>query len=566
MSTLETSTLFQSLLESAPDAVVIVDAKGQIVLVNSQAEILFGYRRDALLHQSVDLLLPDALRHSHAHHRTNYVAHPRTRPMGTGFDLVAQHHDGHTFPVEISLSPLEAPDGLLVTAVIRDITERKNAASELERQVQQRTAHLNALLQLSQELLEARSLDAMLQRALQSAMQLVPEATCSALYLFDPADEQLALRASIGFGQLPQLRLPATTGTIGLAFTTRQVQATNSVEELARILPELSRPDQRRLHELFNTETLPSGTLALPLIAHAQAIGVLLLIRIHGDGPFAPTAHTTLEGLANLAAAAIWEDQRASEAATLARRLGDLEAQQHSMSVRLDSAEAAVMQAARLAAVGQLAAAVAHEINNPLYATRNALYLLEADLPEEARQSPFLAIARDELARIARVTERMRDFYRPTRGEMEPHDINSALEATLALAGLNMRLAPIQLIFTPAADLAPVVCNLDQLHQVFLNLVLNAIDAMPNGGTLTIRTIAGTSVAVVEVRDTGIGIPDSVRARLFEPFFTNKPNGTGLGLSISAHIVTQHSGQIEVESEEGQGSLFRVILPYAGAA
>lgn len=566
MSTLETSTLFQSLLESAPDAVVIVDAKGQIVLVNSQAEILFGYRRDALLHQSVDLLLPDALRHRHAHHRTNYVAHPRTRPMGTGFDLVAQHHDGHTFPVEISLSPLEAPDGLLVTAVIRDITERKNAASELERQVQQRTAHLNALLQLSQELLEARSLDAMLQRALQSAMQLVPEATCSALYLFDPADEQLALRASIGFGQLPQLRLPATTGTIGLAFTTRQVQATNSVEELARILPELSRPDQRRLHELFNTETLPSGTLALPLIAHAQAIGVLLLIRIHGDGPFAPTAHTTLEGLANLAAAAIWEDQRASEAATLARRLGDLEAQQHSMSVRLDSAEAAVMQAARLAAVGQLAAAVAHEINNPLYATRNALYLLEADLPEEARQSPFLAIARDELARIARVTERMRDFYRPTRGEMEPHDINSALEATLALAGLNMRLAPIQLIFTPAADLAPVVCNLDQLHQVFLNLVLNAIDAMPNGGTLTIRTIAGTSVAVVEVRDTGIGIPDSVRARLFEPFFTNKPNGTGLGLSISAHIVTQHSGQIEVESEEGQGSLFRVILPYAGAA
>lgn len=566
MSTLETSTLFQSLLESAPEAVVIVDAKGQIVLVNSQAEILFGYRRDALLHQSVDLLLPDALRHRHAHHRTNYVAHPRTRPMGTGFDLVAQHHDGHTFPVEISLSPLEAPDGLLVTAVIRDITERKNAASELERQVQQRTAHLNALLQLSQELLEARSLDAMLQRALQSAMQLVPEATCSALYLFDPADEQLALRASIGFGQLPQLRLPATTGTIGLAFTTRQVQATNSVEELARILPELSRPDQRRLHELFNTETLPSGTLALPLIAHAQAIGVLLLIRIHGDGPFAPTAHTTLEGLANLAAAAIWEDQRASEAATLARRLGDLEAQQHSMSVRLDSAEAAVMQAARLAAVGQLAAAVAHEINNPLYATRNALYLLEADLPEEARQSPFLAIARDELARIARVTERMRDFYRPTRGEMEPHDINSALEATLALAGLNMRLAPIQLIFTPAADLAPVVCNLDQLHQVFLNLVLNAIDAMPNGGTLTIRTIAGTSVAVVEVRDTGIGIPDSVRARLFEPFFTNKPNGTGLGLSISAHIVTQHSGQIEVESEEGQGSLFRVILPYAGAA
>lgn len=368
MKPVESSTLFQSLLESAPDAMVIVDTDGQIVLVNSQAEHLFGYNRDELLHQSVDLLLPDALRHRHTHHRANYIAYPRTRPMGVGFALVAQRHDGQTFPVEISLSPLEAPDGLLVTAVIRDITERKNAAEELERQVQQRTAHLNALLQLSQELLQARSLNAMLERVLKSAMQLIAEANASALYLFDPSDEQLALRASVGFGQLPELRLPTTAGTVGLAFTTHQMQATNSAAELVQILPELSGADQHRLRELFNTETLPSGTLALPLIAHAQTIGVLLLIRIQGNGSFAPNARTTLEGLANLAAAAIWEDQRASEAATLARRLGDLEAQQQTMSVRLDSAEAAVMQAARLAAVGQLAAAVAHEINNPLYA------------------------------------------------------------------------------------------------------------------------------------------------------------------------------------------------------
>jgi two-component system NtrC family sensor kinase len=118
------------------------------------------------------------------------------------------------------------------------------------------------------------------------------------------------------------------------------------------------------------------------------------------------------------------------------------------------------------------------------------------------------------------------------------------------------------MIFAPDADLADVVCNADQLRQVFLNLIINAGEAMPSGGTLTVRTSAGPSVAVVEIQDTGLGIPPGIRERLFEPFFTNKPNGTGLGLSISAHIVTQHGGQIEFESREGEGSTFRIVLPY----
>jgi two-component system NtrC family sensor kinase len=171
-------------------------------------------------------------------------------------------------------------------------------------------------------------------------------------------------------------------------------------------------------------------------------------------------------------------------------------------------------------------------------------------------------MARDQLARIAGIIERMRDFYRPARGEMASYDLNHLLEETLALAGLNLRHGAIRMIFTPARDLPEVVCNGDQLRQVFLNLVLNAIEAMPEGGTLTVRTEARPQFAVVEVQDTGIGIPDEIRPRLFEPFFTNKAAGTGLGLSISAHIVTQHGGQLEVESGEGQGSTFRVILPY----
>jgi two-component system NtrC family sensor kinase len=557
---------FQALLEAAPDAIVIVDTNGRIVLANGQVERLFGYRSAELVGQLVDMLLPGVLRERHAQHRASYFAAPRTRPMGIGLELMAQRLDGSTFPVEISLSALPTEQGMLATSIIRDITDRKRATDELERQVQQRTAHLKALLEFSQELLGARDLEAVLQRVLDFALELTPQADCGAIYLYDSSDDQLALRASAGFHHLPSFRLPLSTGVPGLAFARRKTVATHAIAELVSVLPELAHTDRERLLILFDQPELPSGTLAIPLIVHDQGIGVLLLLRKTGAGAFAQEAHATLEGLANITAAAVQERLSTSEAATLSSQLSDLAAQQQTMAERLSTAEAAVLQAARLAAVGQLAASIAHEINNPLYAARNALYLIEEELPEELRSSLFLNLARDELARIAGIIERMRDFYRPTRGDMAAHDLNHLLEETLTIAGLNMRHTAIRVIFTPWIGLQPVMCNSDQLRQVFLNLVLNAIDAMPDGGTLKIRTAVQSGRAVIEIVDTGVGIPQSLRDRLFEPFFTSKPTGTGLGLSISAHIVTQHGGQIEVESSEGQGSTFRVVLPYQQAS
>jgi two-component system NtrC family sensor kinase len=557
----QAETHFQALLESAPDAIVIVDDAGRIAITNGQAERMFQYDRAELVGRPVEVLLPDRLHTRHARHRKVYGAEPHTRPMGSGLDLVARRRDGSEFPVEISLSPLQTEQGLLITSVIRDITDRKQAAVELERQVQRRTAHLNALLQFSQELLGARGLDSVLQSALDHALALVAGAQRGAIYLYDSAGQRLALRASVGFSRLPDFGRALKLGLIGRAFTTRQIQLCQSAEEWLAQAREYGDEPQQQLAAL-QLERPPSGLVAIPLITYDQAFGVLFLLREAGDGAFGVEARATLEGLANLTAAALLEELRTREAATLASQLAKLEEQQRALTERLTSAEAGMLQAARLAAVGQLAASIAHEINNPLYAARNCLYLLESDLPAELRDSEYLAIARDQLARIAGIIERMRDFYRPSRGDLAPADVNELLEGTLALAGLNTRHAAIKVIFTPDPDLPQVLCNADQLRQVFLNLTLNAIDAMPRGGALTVRTIAGPTVAVVEVQDTGTGIPEDIRARLFEPFFTNKPQGTGLGLSISAHIVTQHGGQIEVESVEGQGSTFRVALPY----
>jgi formate hydrogenlyase transcriptional activator len=122
---------FRRLLEAAPDAMVIVDRSGRILLVNSQTEKTFGYRREELLKQPIEILIPERFRHKHSHHRDEYSAAPHTRPMGTGLELLGRRKDGTTFPVEISLSPLQEPDGVLVTAAIRDVTERKRAEEAL---------------------------------------------------------------------------------------------------------------------------------------------------------------------------------------------------------------------------------------------------------------------------------------------------------------------------------------------------------------------------------------------------------------------------------------------------
>ncbi len=122
---------FRRLLEAAPDAMVIVDRTGRILLVNSQTEKTFGYTREELLNQPVEILIPEKFRHGHSQHRGAYYCAPHPRPMGTGLELLGRRKDGTTFPVEISLSPLEEPDGLLVTAAIRDVTERKRAEEAL---------------------------------------------------------------------------------------------------------------------------------------------------------------------------------------------------------------------------------------------------------------------------------------------------------------------------------------------------------------------------------------------------------------------------------------------------
>ena len=160
-----TEAKFENLLESAPDAIVIADAAGIIAIVNHQAEALFGYDRSELIGQSIELLLPERLREVHVHHRAKYAFTPRTRPMRSGYTLQARRKDGSEFPTEVSLSPLQTENGLLITSVIRDISERAHAEAALRRQT--------TFVQLLQEVAVTANQAASVEAALQSALDQI---------------------------------------------------------------------------------------------------------------------------------------------------------------------------------------------------------------------------------------------------------------------------------------------------------------------------------------------------------------------------------------------------------
>ncbi len=239
-----------------------------------------------------------------------------------------------------------------------------------------------------------------------------------------------------------------------------------------------------------------------------------------------------------------------------------------------EEAQAQLIHSEKMAALGRLMASVAHEINNPLQSMEGCLTLVVEEMSGRRRQDRierYMGILEDEIGRISAILHRLRDFYRPARDEWQPTDVNAILEDILALS--HKQLQHSQVVVERAFDesLLPVQANPDLLKQVFLNLVLNAADAMPQGGTLRVRTAMDRAeldafaipqpVVRIEFSDTGMGIPPEAQKRIFEPFFTLKAKGSGLGLFISYKIITSHHGRILVQSREGEGTTFTILLP-----
>lgn len=224
---------------------------------------------------------------------------------------------------------------------------------------------------------------------------------------------------------------------------------------------------------------------------------------------------------------------------------------------------AQLVQSEKMAATGRLAASIAHEINNPLQALSGCIDLAQVTTdPDKVKR--YLTMASSELERLAGIVRRMIDFYRPSRSERTTVNVRALMDDVLLLSGKRLQHAHVD-VTTHWQDDLPVISGVaDQLKQVFLNFILNAIEAMPQGGRLEIRGQTlddGGKWVIVSVADSGAGVPAQDLDKIFEPFFTTKPTGTGLGLAVCHSIITQHGGRVIVDSAPGHGTTFTIWLP-----
>jgi len=230
----------------------------------------------------------------------------------------------------------------------------------------------------------------------------------------------------------------------------------------------------------------------------------------------------------------------------------------------LKRAQAQMLLSARMASVGLLAAGVAHEISNPIFAIQSRAEFLLAH-PERHLASPrareYLEAIHEMAVRTTQIVQALLSYSR--RSPTAPLDLNEVVHSTLALVERVLDREAIRIQKDLDPDGVPVLGNRTALQQVLMNLLTNARDAMPEGGMMFLRTRREGDLACLEVRDTGPGIPPDLLDRIFEPFFTTKEvgRGTGLGLYVVRHIVEEHGGRVEVDSAPGQGATFRVLLP-----
>jgi two-component system NtrC family sensor kinase len=230
----------------------------------------------------------------------------------------------------------------------------------------------------------------------------------------------------------------------------------------------------------------------------------------------------------------------------------------------VEDSQKALLQAEKMAAAGRLTASIAHEVNNPLQAVRNCLHLAgREDLPAPKRDEYF-GLAQTELERLTLTVQRMLDFYRP--GSVVLQDVNLAeiLNHVLGLMRAQFQKREIDVETFLPEDLPPVMAVSAQLQQVFINLSLNAYDAMPQGGVLSIVAREKGDQVEIVFQDNGSGIAPEDQANIFEPFVSTKEGGTGLGLTVSYNIIAALGGELEFVANGQKGACFRVTLPTGG--
>jgi PAS domain S-box-containing protein len=521
-------TKYRATLDAMSDMIHVVDDKLQIILAN-----------DALTTKNTELGLP-----TDVVGQTLYSVYPFLVPkvrqeydevFKRGRLLVTEESTlvGDTEIItETRKIPLQA-DGRVthVITIMRDITQRKQTEGEIRRQAET----LAALHETALDLAAQRSLPDLLRAIVVRAMALL-KAGGGGFYLYREASDDLELVLSVN--QEPDFTgavLRRGEGLSGKILASRRPLAIADYSQWGGQAGQY-------------TGSNFAAVVGVPIVWGDRLLGV---VNVTDDTPrsFSAADVALLERFAPLAAAALENS----------RLVHDVQQQMQ----QLKATEARLIQAAKLAAVGELAAGVAHELNNPLTSILGFTeLLLNSESFDDRSRGDLETVARQ--ARRARdIVRNLLDFARQTKPQRLPTDVGELLGQTLDLIRRHLQGSGVVIEEEYAPDVGLVSLDSGQMKQVFLNLITNAAQAMPRGGKLSLRTIRQGDEVAISVSDTGPGIEPGIRDRIFEPFFTTKPpgQGTGLGLAISLGMVEEHGGRISVKSQVGQGSTFTVWLP-----
>jgi two-component system NtrC family sensor kinase len=408
-----------------------------------------------------------------------------------------------------------------------------------EQALRRRNRELAALIEINRMVTSSLDLDEVLETTIQGIREIL-HVEAGSLILVDEEEDKLVFRTAFSpeQGWITGRTIQRGEGIVGHVVESGEPQLINNVERAPHFSSEVDE----------EAGLTSRAILCVPLKVHDRVVGAIKVIN-KLDGVFTEQDQELLQAMAASVAVAV-------ENANLYSELGDF-------AKELERSQAQLVQAEKMAAIGRLAASVAHEINNPLQAIHNSLHLsLHEGLGDDKRLQ-YLGMAQGEVQRLIEIVQRMLDFYRPSRGGVVSTDVNGVMENVLALAQKRLQHGDIHVhtCLSPALPAVPMVS--DQITQVFLNIMINAIEAMPSGGDLRLETALseGGGWVLARFHDTGSGMSSEQIANLFEPFYTTKSDGTGLGLAISYGIVERHGGMVQVSSQPGQGTTFVVKLP-----
>lgn len=414
----------------------------------------------------------------------------------------------------------------------------KIKARKLEEDLQRRSRELEALLRMSEQFNENIHVDGLLSLIPDLALDLIP-AAAGVIYLFDKR------------GQVTHVRVRPRT-------TLSNPAALEDPALAAKALGWLEKASARRWSEQDTLLPPFNSGIVAPLQQGDSMLGLLMLV---GQDTLDDYHLRLYEGIARQAALAL---RNAELYDMQARYASELEAAVEERTRELQSAQQLLMRQEKLASLGHLAASIAHEINNPLMPIKNLLEDLLEDLEHQNVKfdAKAITIIQESLERIRRIVRQLLDFTgRRNEGpELALLDISPILEGIIALNRRFFEQSKVRIV-SDLPKLPPVFGSKDQLEQVFMNLAINAQAAMDGGGVLRIGAQQTGDMIAIVFEDNGCGIPPENIDRIFDPFFSTKPNGTGLGLFVTYGIVQGHNGTITVESKVNRGTRIVVQLP-----